>query len=157
MNAPDRIFLQLPVSNKEIRRVQQLQLIRFLLLSTDVSALQYYVGIALDSIRGAAPNTPVSSLRGLLALKHTENVTYLRFGLLIAMNASTTFSDWVRIHSPSDSQLVDVFFRKLSVHFDLLINGSNAHGEPALLSIDVVYPSVDHFVAGIIKLFVRLA
>lgn len=157
MNPPDRAFLQLPVSDEGIRSVQKNQLIRFLFLSIDVQALQYYMGIALASIRAAAPNTPDSNLRGLMALKHTNNVTYLRFGLLCAMNTSTTFSDWVRTHSPKEGLLVDTFFSKLSRHFDLLISGSDAQGEPALYPRDIVYPSIDHFVAGMIRLFVRLA
>ena len=152
----DAVILQLPLRHEAIAQVQGRQLLRFLMLCNHVETLRYYVCIALEHVKVVAPNIPAQCLKSVYSLKQSSNVNRLRFGLLMMLNCSTNFAQWVATYSTLDGELMNTFCRLLNTHFRLLIECSNSQGKPALTPKDVVYPDLDTFVAGLVRLFVRL-
>jgi hypothetical protein len=152
----DAVILQLPVSHEEIRVMQGRQLLRYLMLSSDVASLQYYMGVALDCLKHVAPGTPAQGFTAFNALRRSRNVQRLRFGLLVALNGSTNFVSWVQKYSGLDEGLVERFCRELSVCFRHLVECTDSTGGVALDFGSVVYPTLDDFVMAVVRMFVRL-
>jgi hypothetical protein len=152
----NKSILQIPLDRESIQRMQKRQLLRFILLCTEPRVLQYYMGIALEHVQHVAINVPLINMSSIHSLRHSTNITWLRFGLLLTLNCSAHFSEWVLLYSCDDNDVNNSFMRILSTHFRYLIERVNDKGQPSNTPGDVLYNDLDTFVLSLMKIFVRL-
>jgi hypothetical protein len=158
--ADERPHLQLVVHTVPQRpdlleRMQRTQLLRYLFLCDTAAHLSKYVSIANECIQTEMPQIHTVFFSVFKAQETGTVVYHSLFVILVAINATNSFHDWICQHSAGEAQLVAFFVAELESHFTKMMSKTDANGRCSDQPSDVVYPDTDTFVHAMVQLFLQ--
>lgn len=148
-------LIDVPTNAINERSMQSRCLLRYIFLQKSESALKYYVDIALDHLTKEVKGIERSLLAVLLQQKQKSVVHRQLFVILVVLNATTSFYQWIRQFSQDEHEIVTQFVDVLQSHFNSFLSKTKEDGTPASNPEDVVYPTLDHFVNTLVGFYIR--
>lgn len=139
-------------------QIQSTQMLRYFFLCDNARSLQHYVQIATRFIETENANVP-DEFYSIYKDAEAGNVVYRSlFVILVSLNATNGFYNWVCEHSHGEIDTVVMFLRQLESHFTIFItkkalSATHLMGVCSQTPDDVAYPDVDTFVHAMAQLF----
>lgn len=139
-------YTRLPPDGPRLRDMQRLQLWRYLLLEHRIEPLRYYVRYALTCLEEVMTKQPPETWEALRVQADGQCMTLVRYVLLVALETSPKFYDYVKTWSAAELPGLEALWFTLGSETHRLLMRYDDHATPAARPQDVTYPTVASFV-----------
>lgn len=139
--------MELPTHIDTLKSWTRTRLWRLLVLQESPEILNYYVQQALTAVCEDEPALHEVGIRIFeTLLRDTFNVNRKLFFLMVAVNTSNRFYEYIWVNTPAERQLFESFALLLCSEFCKFDQKKTRDGKPATTPEEVAYPTLDSFV-----------